>query len=118
MSDHVLRATVYLNDAPHSFSGFNRVGPARLRRAASFELSIPAGTRPVHTATAAALEHVFEQLNVDDPATAWAQCYRLARHRSLSVGDVVVIGETAWAVAAIGWSPVSADEFAAALTDR
>ena len=31
------------------------------------------------------------------------------------LGDVVVVGETAWAVASIGWNPVPTDELAAAI---
>jgi hypothetical protein len=31
------------------------------------------------------------------------------------VGDVVVLGETAWACASVGWTPISTDELRAAL---
>ncbi|QEN17626.1 hypothetical protein ACRDU6_00445 (plasmid) [Mycolicibacterium sp. ELW1] len=109
-----LTTTVYLNDAEASFLGFNRAAPARLRAAATFNLAIPTGTRPHQTAIGAALEHIFDELNCE-PTASWAVGWRHAGHRSLSVGDVVVIGETAWAVASVGWNPVSADELAAAI---
>ena len=67
--------TVYLNDAPTSFLGFNRHSPAQPRHAISFQLPIPTNTRPHQSAIAAALETVFEQLNIDAPVTAWAQQY-------------------------------------------
>ena len=108
--------TVYLNEAPNSFLGFNRINPAQLRRAATFELPIPTGTRPQRSAIDTALAQVFEQLNIDTPTAAWAQQYRAAGNRSLSVGDVVAIGETAWAVASFGWTPVSAEQLSAAIT--
>jgi hypothetical protein len=58
------------------------------------------------------LVNIWHQLNVDYPTTDWAQRYRENRNRSLSVGDVVVIGETAHAVDMIGWSvvPLSQDQ--------
>lgn len=107
--------TVYLNDADASFLGFNRAAPARLRAAATFNLPIPTGARPQQTAVHAALERIFDELNCE-PTTSWAAGWRHAGHRSLSVGDVVVIGETAWAVASIGWNPISGDDLAAAIT--
>ncbi|WP_235660686.1 hypothetical protein [Mycolicibacterium gilvum] len=36
--------TVYLNEVPASFLGFNRAAPARLRAAATFNLPIPTDT--------------------------------------------------------------------------
>ncbi|MFB1299600.1 hypothetical protein ACAG24_029270 [Mycobacterium sp. pW049] len=109
-----ITTTVYLNDAEASFLGFNRASPARLRAAATFNLAIPTDTRPQQTAINAALEHIFDELNCE-PTTTWATGWRHAGHRSLSVGDVVVIGETAWAVASVGWNPVPTDELTAAI---
>ncbi|RAV17491.1 hypothetical protein DQP57_00245 [Mycobacterium colombiense] len=53
------------------------------------------------------LKIVFSQLNKDDPGTTWAQEYRRNGNRSLSVGDVVVIGETAYACEPMGWKRVT-----------
>lgn len=55
------------------------------------------------------LENIYMQLNLDEPTQEWAKAYRIARNRSLSVGDVVQVGETAWAVANMGFTQVSID---------
>lgn len=53
------------------------------------------------------LEQAFHELNVDEPQARWAQDYRRDRNRSLSVGDVVVVGESAYACASVGWQSVT-----------
>jgi hypothetical protein len=111
MSD--LITTVYLNDGHLQMLGFGAHGPAQLRAAASFTLA--AAGHPHPDAVTAALETVFAQLNIDHPDQPWALKYRLAGHRSLSVGDVVVIGETAWACAPSGWDLLTADQLHDAL---
>ena len=108
-----LRTTIYLNEAPSQSLGFGRFEPAKLVAAAEFTLTL-AG-QPSTENIRAALEVVFEQLNIDTPDQPWALKYRLDRRRSLSVGDVVVIGETAWACAPVGWDALTADQLAAAL---
>ncbi len=107
--------TVYLNDGEHHLFGFNIHAPARLYEAAQFDLEI-LDHAPAGAVVPGALEIIFEQLNISRPQHSWALRYRLAGHRSLSVGDVVVLGETAWACSSVGWTPVSADELRAALT--
>ena len=54
-----------------------------------------------------ALGQAFEQLNIDEPTSDWAKAYRQAGLRSLSVGDVVVVGELAYACESVGWKSVS-----------
>lgn len=57
----------------------------------------------------AALEHVFEQLNVGGdliPATDWCKEYRAAGNASLSVEDIVVLGDKPWYCASAGWLPL------------
>ena len=54
-------------------------------------------------------------LNVDHADTDWALRYRLAGYRSLSVGDVVTLAETAWACAPCGWTQLTTDQLSAAL---
>lgn len=49
------------------------------------------------------LEYVYDQLNIDSPTESWAKEYRDYRFRSLSVGDVVTVGESAWAVDKYGF---------------
>jgi hypothetical protein len=108
-----LVTTVYLNNARLQSLGFGHVEPAKLYAAAGFTL--PVAGQPSTEQVKAALETVFEQLNIDDPDQPWALKYRLAGHRSLSVGDVVVIGETAWACAPSGWELLTAEQLHTAL---
>jgi hypothetical protein len=72
-----------------------------LEQALSFESGLPACGNMSRL-----LEIVFEQLNME-PRTDWAIDYRANGHRSLSVGDVVVIGEQAYACDRAGWTAVS-----------
>ena len=58
------------------------------------------------------LEHIFEQLNVGGelvPATPWCKEYRAAGHASLSVDDVVILGDKPWHCARFGWEPLPED---------
>lgn len=109
-----ITTVVYLNDGDDHFSGFNRYAPAKLREAARFDLEILDHV-PTQHVIPGALEIVFEQLNIPSPHHSWAIAYRRAGQRSLSVGDVVVIGETAWACASSGWDLLTADQLHAAL---
>jgi len=109
-----ITTTVYLNEGGDHFFGFNTHAPARLHQAAHFDLEI-LDQAPADAVVPGALEIVFEQLNIPRPQHAWALHYRLAGHRSLSVGDVVMLGETAWACDSVGWTPISADELRAAI---
>jgi hypothetical protein len=109
-----ISTVVYLNDADGNFLGFNTNAAARLREAARFDLEI-LDNAPTRYAAPGALEIIFEQLNIHNPQQPWAIDYRLAGQRSLSVGDVVVLGETAWACASFGWTPISTDELQSAL---
>ncbi|BCP41466.1 hypothetical protein MINTMi27_15590 [Mycobacterium intracellulare] len=56
-------------------------------------------------------EIVFHQLNVDEPHIQWAKDYRRRGHRSFSVGDVVVVGDLAWACEPDGWKAVDPTKF-------
>jgi hypothetical protein len=105
---HELITTVYLNEPGNQLAGFGKLAPAKLYAAASFTLPL---SGPAHAEQVkAALETVFEQLNIDDPDQPWAIQYRHDVHRSFSVGDVVVIGETGWACAPTGWDLLTADQ--------
>lgn len=109
------RATVrvYLNDAENSFAGFVPA-TARLSLAADFDVAAPAGQAAVFEA----LDDVFTQLNVGGDvvaATEYTRVYRSAGHRSLSVGDVIVLGETAFAVALFGFDTIAAVDLRTAL---
>jgi hypothetical protein len=75
-------------------AGFDAAA-AQLRRAVAFEAENLCTAKEL----AEQLDEVFTQFNIDVPETPWAQFYRAGRNRSLSGGDVIVIGESAWAVA-------------------
>lgn len=100
-----IHATVYLNESPDHFFGYTEGD--LLITAAVFDVDDAAVTaRTADGVPMAALELIFRELNLE-PTVDWSERYRADGHRSLSVGDVVVLGETAWAVASCGWNPVS-----------
>jgi len=49
------------------------------------------------------LGKVFGELNRDNPAFAWGRKYRDDGNRSLSVGDLVIIGDRPFACEGFGW---------------
>lgn len=102
-------AKVYLNEARDHFFGFNEFAPAELNLASVFDLDAADHN--------AALNVIFRELNVDSPSEPWAKDYRQRRNRSLSVGDVAVLGESAWACASAGWDKISGDELRAAVVE-
>lgn len=53
------------------------------------------------------LNAIFVELNIDEPRTDWGKDYRNARNRSLSVGDVITVGEMAYACEPMGWRAVT-----------
>ncbi len=100
---------VYVNHADDAFRGF-KADTARLDRAVVDHVILDeTKSNPI----IAALEDVFEQLNVGGDlveAKAYTTRYREYGNRSLSVGDVVVLGETAWAVGRFGWDQISGED--------
>lgn len=125
MEPTTLIARVYLTTDEADFLHYRLSGalaPHSVAEAATFALDLATGDpnaeRPASSqhqeAIMAALETIFDELN-EEPNTTWAQDYRAAGNRSLSVGDVVVLGETAWVVAPVGYARVSTDELATAI---
>ena len=113
-----INVTVFLNHARHSFNGFAAVpGADDLHEAARFTVEESDAATPGQFITVVC-EQVFEQLNIDHPTADWALAYRLRGNRSLSVGDVLVLGETAWACASVGWTAISTDALLDALSSR
>lgn len=98
----ILTVAVYVNEKTN-FRGLD-LSTALLRKTVTFDTSIPiAGAwDKIYRIR----ELVFEQLNIDDPGQEWARRYREAGNRSLSVGDVVIVGQHIWAVAPVGWDPL------------
>jgi hypothetical protein len=125
----MMKAKVYLQEGRDSMFWPFDPATANLRLAAEFELSeseVMKATDAVRrfgilgddAVVRGLLEMIFEQLNVGGdlvPATEWTEEYRANRNRSLSVGDVVTIGETAWAVARFGWDQISGEAITSAL---
>ena len=95
---------VWLNEAPDgmNFLGYRDNHPLRLAAEYYVPVELVDSGTP-HTV----LNQAFEQLNIDYPTEEWAKQYRQNRNRSLSVGDVVVVGEQAYACASVGWQAVS-----------
>lgn len=95
---------VWLNEAPDGLNFLRgyRYGD-KMRLATEYYTDIAL----VSDSAIPALEQAFRELNVDYPSQDWAQEYRQRRNRSLSVGDVVVIGEQAWACDSFGWTRVT-----------
>lgn len=70
-------------------------------------LPSPFGGIPVETHFPGALDQLWEQFNVNHPADY--------KNRSLSVGDVVQLGDEYFAVSAVGWKRLSEAEVSVAL---
>jgi hypothetical protein len=100
---------IYTNDGEDHFYGFRNdfANSPELTMVHKFDLEVP--VIDVHQI----LDWCFTEFNVGDGEHAKA--YRAKRLRSLSVGDVVVVGESAWACESVNWSPVSAEELSNAI---
>lgn len=100
---------IYLNDGEDHFYGFRNTfaNKPELTMVYSFETSFPAPNMHM------ILDWCFHEFNVG--TGEHAKVYRDKQLRSLSVGDVVVVGETAWACESLGWSPVSSEELSNAI---
>ena len=72
-----------------------------------FEVEVPDGSEPGRVA-----DWMFEAFNappeyLTGDLAGWEQAYRARQLRSLSVGDVVAVGEIPLACASSGWEPVT-----------
>lgn len=126
MEPATLLARIYLTTDTADFLHYRSTGalaPRSVQEAAAFTLDVAprspdaAMSEPAQRqreAILAALETIFDELN-EEPSTQWAQDYRAAGNRSLSVGDVVVLGEAAWVVAPVGYERISSDDLATAM---
>lgn len=125
MEPATLLARIYLTTDTADFLHYKMHGtlaPRSVAQAAAFPIDLSprsdtgAALPPAaqQQAILEALERIFDELN-EEPRERWAHDYRAAGNRSLSVGDVVVLGETAWVVAPVGYERLSTDDLATAI---
>ena len=116
-----MKVKIYLNDGEDHFFGFghlNRMGPdkAELVMVHSFELTETehAWVSPItETSIKQILEYVFEHTNLRTEPLGRA--FQQKMLRSVSVGDVVVVGETAWACESVGWTLITTEQLTDAI---
>ncbi|MEB3023323.1 hypothetical protein [[Mycobacterium] crassicus] len=77
----------------------------QLRKVAEFGISMDADATPDTIQTL--LAFVAKQLNRDAPTALWGKDRRYRRDHNLDVGDVVAIGDQAWAHEGTGWRRVT-----------
>ncbi|MEB3068563.1 hypothetical protein [[Mycobacterium] vasticus] len=77
----------------------------QLRKVAEFGISMDADATP--NTIQMLLSFVADQLNRDAPKELWGIDHRSRRDHNLSVGDVVAIGDQAWAHERTGWRRVT-----------
>lgn len=77
----------------------------QLRQVAQFNITMAADPTPDAVQTLLAI--VSDQLNRGAPSTQWGNDHVLRRDHNLSVGDVVTIGDQAWAHEKQGWRRVT-----------
>ena len=95
MDPATLLARIYLTADTADFMHYRTTGtlaPRSMEQAAAFSLTLRARSAQRQKAIMAALETIFDELN-EEPTQQWATDYRAAGNRSLSVGDVVVLGK-------------------------
>lgn len=97
-----LQVTVFhnFNEAPIPFHADDQ-----LRQVAQFNITMAADATPDTVQTLLAI--VSDRLNRDTPNTRWGKDHLLRRDHNLSVGDVVTIGDQAWAHERKGWRRVT-----------
>jgi hypothetical protein len=109
---------VFLNTSRDAYNGFiNDYSPPSVHLALKIQLDDTIAHNVFDGAPVQALELVFDQLNMGADYR-WAMQYRADGNRSLSTGDVVVIGETAWAVEDFGWRRITTDQLLDAINQH
>lgn len=111
-----MKCKVYLNESRDSFFGFtNEFSDPELVLSHEFEMEDRYAYANGQTVSPDGLHVIFSELNIDAPTFGWSLEWRVKKLRSLSVGDVVVLGESAWACESIGWRKISAEELSNAI---
>jgi hypothetical protein len=112
MSDDMVTVKIYLNDGEDHFFGFKNdfANNPELTMVHSFEVDAFLFAGHVkYDAISNIREWVYTELNVG-VTSELAREYRAKMLRSLSVGDVIVIGETAFACGSYGWDTITTEE--------
>lgn len=106
---------IYTNDGEgHYWRGFDPEH-AELTMVMSTEISDFPGINPKDVKIVdRVLHYVFEETNIGTTSNL-AVAWRRKLLRSLSKGDVVVVGETAFACASVGWDKITTDELNGAI---
>lgn len=97
-----MKVHVFLNEGPDHFFGYNSL-------TADLKLALVDEADPDNAPVTVEddvwiLDTYFEWLNADPELVVAAEIWRREGHRSLSVGDVIVLdGERAYACAPLGW---------------
>jgi hypothetical protein len=114
-----MKIKIYLNDGEDHFFGFKNdfANSPELTMVHEFEITETEmafvncawynNSAPVQIMRI--LEWIFEELNIGEK-TDLAKQYRAKQLRSLSVGDVVAIGEMAFACESAGWEKITTEE--------
>lgn len=102
---------VYLNDGEDHFWGFDPE-KAELTMVMSFDLDLQGALNEMYMHQI--LEMCFEEFNVGE-TSAIAKRWRAKLLRSLSKGDVVVVGESAFVCDSVGWKTLTTDELNGAI---
>lgn len=111
-----MKIKIYLNDGEDHFFGFKNqfANSPELTMVHEFEVTeteLAWVNGPItKDKMMQALEWVWVELNHPWPESALAKQYRAKQLRSLSVGDVVAIGEMAFACESAGWEKITTEE--------
>lgn len=112
-----MKVKIYTNDGEYHFSGFNAKW-AELTMVHSFELPFENGKEIFNRQwMLKALDRIYMHLQAGVPIQIdqWATEYFGKQLRSLSVGDVIAFGETAWSVDNMGFSLLTTEQFSGAI---
>ena len=104
-----MRVQTYINEGPGMFTGYEAgdlllKGPLVYLDESRVVTGTPRDAKEAEDIDVMWLEHVWaigNRMGADHEAVRWP-----SNVRSLSVGDVAVIGERAYSVDVVGWTPV------------
>lgn len=111
----MLRVQTYINGGPGMFMGYEKrdllvTGPVVVLDETRVVTGPNSSAQDVDVMW---LEHVWaigNRMGRDHEGNEWPSGVR-----SLSMGDVAVIGETAYSIAVVGWDPISTDDLVESL---